>query len=196
MENIIIVPGLGDDTWILEMVIKWWNKKNTNVCFFETDWGNKETYQEKLSRLLRKIDEEKEGVTLIGISAGASLSLNAYRQRNNKIDKLISLCGRLKNGIAPGFRKQQEETLKVKSFQDSVNDFEKNEKLLTEKDRKKIMTVSAGWGDPIIPANTSTLTGAKNITIPAGGHLSSIVAGLTIYSSKLKEFIYQGKINK
>lgn len=178
---LIFVPGLGDNNSLLNWAIKRFEKDGFITIIRSAPWHKKEEpLKSKLERLINRIDEVyKDGQTLslIGISAGASLVLNAYCQRKNKVENVVNICGRLRKG------KNVFPSLELASrghpaFKESVELFEKNEPNLTDKDRKKILTIRAFW-DEIVPRSTTSLNGATNIKLPLVEH------SLTIYLSLL-----------
>lgn len=187
-----MIPGLGNDSiHIYNPMLNWWKKKGIEMVLFQTEWRSKENYKNKLKRLLDLIDEKTKTnkVSLIGMSAGGSLAINAFSERKNEINKVITVCSRLRigkmNGLS-GFKKRVED---YPSFKESLIKNEENEKLLSKKEREKIMTVHALFGDQLIKADTATITGATNITVPTCGHRVSIFSSLTIFSKPLREFI-------
>lgn len=191
---VIMIPGLGNDSiHIYNPMLNWWRKKGIEMLLFKTEWRSEENHQNKLKRLLDLIDEKAKNnkVALIGMSAGGSLALNAFCERKNKIDKVITVCSRLRigkmNGLS-GFKKRVEG---YPSFKESIIRTEEKEKLLSEKERQRIMTVHALFGDQLIKANTAIIDGTKNITVPTMGHRISIASSLTIFSKPLREFIVE-----
>jgi pimeloyl-ACP methyl ester carboxylesterase len=143
--------------------------------------------------LLKKIDREskKETIMLLGISAGASLAMNAFMQRLDKVEKMVSLCGRLRRGWSDDKirKKLQKGTMKHRAFKESVKLLEHGVKDLKRKDKKRIMTISAKFGDELIPIETSKLEGAKNILIPTIEHVLSIFSGMTANFEPIRKFL-------
>jgi poly(3-hydroxyalkanoate) synthetase len=148
-------------------------------------------YQTKLNRLLNLIDEKSKNnkISLIGTSAGGSLVINAFSERKDNINKIITVCSRLKKGKDSGFRGFVKRTKRSLSFKESVLNSEKNINNFSLKDKEKIITVHALFGDELIPKNTAIINGVKNITITTGEHLFSIWSSLSWYSKQLREFI-------
>lgn len=150
-----------------------------------------EDYQKKLKRLIDLIDEESKNneISLIGISAGGSLSINAFRQRKSKINKIITVCSRVKRDKDFGINGFINKTKKSLSFRESILDSEKNLNDFSLEEKKKILTIHAFFGDELVPKNTAVISGAKNISIPTGGHLFSIWSVLVWSSKCLMKFI-------
>ena len=51
------------------------------------------------------------------------------------------------------------------------------------------MTVSARFGDQLVPKGTSHVEGARNITIPTAIHGISITMALTLFKKPIIDFI-------
>jgi hypothetical protein len=153
---------------------------------FIPNWDDTEEIESKLARLLALIDKEKPNY-ILGISAGASLALNAFLRSD--IEKYISVCGRLRMGFSNNIieRKLQEDTLKTRAFKESVEMLEKSEIVNLD----KILTVSAENGDELIPIETSQIEGATNILIPNLGHLLTITSALTKHFEEIKKFLFK-----
>ena len=192
-QNIIIVPGLGDHKTLTAWATKRWPNYGLEPIIHCVGWyDSKITFLEKLQNLTNKIDElisQEKKVSLIGCSAGASAVMNAFIERKNVIHRAISICGRLKEGTGGGFRSLKSRSVSSPLFAESVRLFENRENLLSESDRKKIMTVRAMFGDELVPANTSILDGAQNIKIPIFEHSLSIYTSLWIFSKPLVNFL-------
>lgn len=181
---LIMVPGLSDNNVFNPILIWWWKQQGFKMIIFQPKWKESEDYQTKLNRLLNLIDEESKNnlVSLIGTSAGGSLVINAFNKRPDKINKVITVCSRLKKG-------EEFDTKDYPSFGESVLESEKNINQFSTKDKEKIMTIRSKFFDELVPNNTSIIDGAKNITVPTGGHLFSILSSLSWYSKPLVEFI-------
>lgn len=122
----ILITGLNDFDWT-KLISESWNKKRIKTLLFRSDWKSNEDYQKKLKRLIDLIDKESKNneVSLIGISAGGSLSINAFSQRKSKINKIITVCSRVKRGKDFGINGFINKTKKSLSFRESVLNSEK-----------------------------------------------------------------------
>lgn len=194
-EVIIFVPGLGDNNqfWLFEW---WWKKDWSEVLTFKTEWKSEESFENKLERLNKLIEEKSKNkkVVLIGISAGGSLIVNAYYKNPDKIEKVITVCSRLRKGKMNGFSGFVARTKGYTAFAESVIRAEENEKSLQAEDRNKIMAVRALLGDELVPADTSTIDKATNITVLTTEHNISITLSLTVFSDRLRKFIIEDQI--
>ena len=188
--TVILVSGLSD-FGELKLIKNIWKRNGIDIIFFESKWKSDENYQTKLDRLLKLIDEKSKNnkVSLIGTSAGGSLVINAFNQRKENVNKIITVCSRLKKGEDFGFRGFTKRTEKYLSFKESVLNSEKNINDFSLEERQQIMTIHALFGDDLVPKNTSTINGSNNRIVPTSEHLFSIWSSLTWYSKLLIKFV-------
>lgn len=191
--RVIVVPGLGEHPERIAWFVRHWRRHGLKPMVHLMGWhdGEKE-FLLKLQMLLEIIDQcaaRGERVSLVGCSAGGSAVLNAFGERREAVHRVISISACLRRESKNGFPAYASRAASSPSFDASVRLFETNEHLLTDQDRKKIMTVRAVFGDSVVPADTTILPGAQNTTVPVPGHLPSIVAALTSFSSPLIAFL-------
>lgn len=186
----ILVSGLNDSRES-KLIKNIWKRNGVDILYFESNWKSEESYQKKLGRLLKLIDENSKNneVSLIGTSAGGSLVINAFNERKDEINKVITISSRLKKGEESGFRGFTKKTEKSLSFRESVLNSEKNINNFSSEEKSRIMTIHALFGDELVPKDTSIIKGTKNIIIPTGEHLFSIWSSLTWYSKILINFL-------
>ena len=67
--------------------------------------------------------------------------------------------------------------------------FESREESLTPKQRKRILTLHAQFGDQMIPTETTTMHGAHNVAIPSAEHNLSIFLALSSFSKLIIKFL-------
>lgn len=189
---VILIPGLGDDTGKLQLVTKHWQQQyNIETIPYLVPWmGNDQSFEQKLERLIEKIDALHENgykISLLGTSAGGSCVINAYCKRRDKIAKVINVCGRLKKGenVFPTLDVAARNSL---SFKQSVLLCEENLKTLTVQDKTKILTIRSMY-DEIVPVSLIPIAGANNIRIFSIEHLLSISLTMTLYSKNIVDFI-------
>lgn len=192
--RVIVVPGLGDEGRQLEWLIKHWKRYGLVPVVYRVGWRDKgSSFHPRLARLIRLIDrysKRGERVSLVGLSAGGSAVINAFVRRRRIIHKVITVCSRLQRGQERGFRSFTTRTASSAAFAQFVALCEYRVQKLSTADRKKIMTVRAGFGDELVPGNTSAIDGAYNITVPSVEHVVSIAAALTIFSRPLIAFLH------
>jgi hypothetical protein len=193
IHQVIIVPGLGDDGRKLSLTVAHFRKHGLIPVIHCIGWRDGETeFQPKLERLVRLIDQianEGNRVSLIGCSAGGSAVLNAFIKRKKTVEKVITVCARLKTGNYRGFRSFKTRTASSPAFAQSVRMFEKSEPELSFTDRQKIMTIHPLFGDELVPADMAVISGATNICIPTFEHILSITLALTLFSGRLMAFL-------
>lgn len=190
MRKIIVVTGLGDNGVATELATKGWKNLGFEPIMFIPEWEKDEGIEPKIRRLTDLVDKEGK-VIMLGISAGASLAMNVYIQKLDKVEKMVSVCGRLRLGWTDNVisKKLQHNTLKNIAFKDSVKLLSKNVRKLSVEDKKRILTISSELGDELIPLKTSQLDGATNILIPTIGHLITITSALTNNFGKIDKFL-------
>lgn len=191
--SLIFVPGLGNDVKKIQLITRFWQKFGFKIIIHPFGWhDDNQDFNLKLKKLIQIIDAEKQNgnsVSLIGMSAGASAVLNAFLERREIIDHVVSVCGRLKTGTQIGFRSFESRTKSSHVFAESVKNIELREGEFNVEDRAKILTISAGFGDELVPADTSTIDGARNVKIPMIEHMLSIGSALTIFSRQIINFL-------
>ena len=188
---VVVVPGLGDEQRIPAYLLKQWKKFGVTPYLHLVPWKKQEVFSTKLERLIQVVDKfSKKGVvSLVGISAGASMVLNAYMQRKKQISAVVNICGRLKAG---------EKTLRPldatckgnRAFREAVLFCEEKEKLLSRSEKRKILNMRAMY-DVIVPPSTSVLDGAKNMRLPVIEHNTAIVLALSMYKKRIIDFLHQ-----
>ena len=191
---VIVIPGLGDETRILQLAVNHWKKNSLDPVVYSIGWSSGIAFQPKLQKLVTMIDgfiDKGARVSLVGTSAGGSAALNAFIKRKETIHRVINICGRLRTGPLTGFRSFKSKTASSPAFADSIKLCEREECKLTILDRQKIMTVSALFGDELVPGETTIIKGALNTKIPTAEHIVSIGMALTLFSRPLISFLKQ-----
>ena|SRR3989344_5407522 len=101
-QQILFVPGLGDQSYFNKagagFVKRCLEQHGAKVTIFAPRWCAEEPFQEKRERLTRQIDllSTKGNISLVGHSAGGSLSANAFIEKLNTVTGLVVVAGRLK----------------------------------------------------------------------------------------------------
>ncbi len=194
MQKVIILPGLGDHMDHAEWATRNWPRIGLQPIVCSMGWRNGEHFATKFEKLLALVDEHfRNGnpISVIGLSAGGSAALNLFAARSDRVKYAISICGRLRQGDEFSFRKR---TRTSPAFAESVLLFEQQEKMLSEEQRKKIMTVRARFGDELVPADTATVRGAQNVTIPTIEHSLTIYLALDPFSKIITDYVKSGAV--
>lgn len=188
---VIIIPGLGDEVEKIKWATNHYKNYGIEPIVHKIGWRSGEKrFKPKLQKLIKLIDNlysQKNKISLIGTSAGASAVINAFSVRKQKICKVICVCGRLKVGPIKGFRSFAKMTNTSSAFRESVLLCEKNLSKLTKIDKNKILTIT-NYLDEFVPAETSYIKGVKNLKIKSIEHMFSIWMALCFYKP-LKKFL-------
>lgn len=183
--HVIVSPGMDGRIGGLKLLTRNWPKKyGLSPEVVQTIWKDGKGLEPKLTKILDLIDkfvDKGDTVSLIGTSASGSLMLNAFVERKNVVNKVVNISGFLRPGNGTGMHSFETRSAASKAFRESVLRFEKSEPSLTEQDRCKILTVRPMFGDELVPANTVTINGALNKTVPMIEHILSIATALVLY---------------
>jgi hypothetical protein len=189
---VIIIPPLGTDPKMGEkMTQNWLEKYAIKPINWQYFWGkNDDNYETRLKKLIGEIDKLNEQgfvVSLIGLSAGGSVAINAFLQRKKQIKKVINICGRLYAGKIK-FPKSEKSNDNNFLFKESVKKCEENLKSLNVDDKEKILTVRPLW-DEFAPTEYAMIEGVKNIKVFSVEHVLTILLSMTIYKNKIFDFL-------
>lgn len=188
---IIIIPGLGNNTTFLKLLLFWWRLIGLQPYIYNLDWKNDslniKNEIDKILALGQKLKMNSK-VSIIGISAGGSLALNVFMTSPECFDKITTVCSRLNVGPIDNFKLRSK---KSKLFQESVIICENAAKDITYEISKKIMTITAKFGDELVPKSCSVLEiyNVRNLLIPSFEHIVTITLALTVLSKKLTKFL-------
>ena len=187
--QILYIPGFGGerDANIQIKALKKWQKLDVEVHFMPIDWADGEPFESKLERTIKQIEElygRYGKISLVGVSAGASLAINAYVEMRDAVSGVVFICGKLRNpeGVNeryfaghPAFRK-------------SVFAGGANVENLTKQDKAKMLTLRSLF-DGLIPAHDSRIPGVKKKFIPMVTHAPTIFLAITIYKRIAVNFL-------
>ncbi len=187
--RIVVVPGLDDGKYnILGLVSRIWNSDQVQIYPLPVGWRNGASYKRKLATLLELVDEllaTGDPVAIVGISAGASLALNAYTLRPRLLG-MANLCGTLRFGLAPPASLTRR-AWAVPAYHDSVLACEVTQEKLTVEQRRRVLIMKP-LRDGIVPLATMTLRGAKEHRVVGVNHSQSIVTALLLYRRTMVGF--------
>lgn len=191
MRHLVIIPGLGDNDDYVRFLTRSWERKydiKTHVIAF--GWkGKANEFEDHLNKLRRYIDnllKQNGDVSILGISAGASAAINLFSARKHKINKVISVCGRLRDqNVKQRFYYPK---MQLDIFKKSLNLCEINQEKLTKEDKERILTIRPFYDD-VVPVRTMTIDGAVNRKIFAAQHGISIYLAMTLYSKTIVKLL-------
>lgn len=185
---VIYVPGLGDHRGSSQgTVVKLWQLYRLRTEVLAMNWRDGEPFSAKLEQLLLRIDELAGAgyqVSLVGISAGASVVINAFAARQEAVHRVVCICGKL----------QHPDTISASTyrlnpaFKESMANLPNSLLALDSEKRSQILSIRP-LVDESVPPGDTVVPGAQAKTIPTISHVVSIAAAITLYSGSIIRFI-------
>lgn len=176
--HIVYLPGLGDRyDPVRRACLRAWRWYGMRVTMVPMQWRSDESYEVKRARVDEVLGElDGERVVLMGESAGGSMALSMYAARVDKLAGVMTLCG--KNTRSDNVSS----TLYARNpaFRESMLAVEAVARDLTKAARARFVSI-VPWHDGTVPVVQTLLPGCQKLTLPAVGHLFSILLMLTIY---------------
>lgn len=189
MKHVILyVPGLGDTNISgRKKMLAVWHYRNIRIEAVPMNWQVDEPWQDKLSRLLARIDgltTEGVRVSLIGESAGASAVMCALQRRAQHLNAVILLCGKSQypDHISSHLRRRNP------ALHAAVSESQRYIQAMSDDAKRKLLNVHP-IADPVVPVQETKIPGVQNTRIPSFGHATSIVFGMTVWSFRIVHFI-------
>lgn len=179
--HVIYVTGLGDTRKYGQRlaVLLLWRLYGFAPHFFESGWGNKaESFEDKLSRLLTLIDEltrKHQTVSIVGVSAGASLALHAYAVRTDKVHKVVCISGKIHHPEKMHSRIMEHNP----AFKDSMYALPRSLSELSLADRRRIRSVYSD-GDRTVPMEDSMIKDAEMELVGHKSHAPTIAYEISL----------------
>jgi len=187
MNYVIYIPGLNDHQWPSQFrLVRAWRIFGVKPYIFRMNWAAGEPFARTFKQLLDLIDDltgQGHRVSLVGVSAGASVVLNAFANRPQSAARMVCLCGKIQNGqtISPA-------TLQANpAFKESLAMLPGSLNALQPDARARILSIHP-LADNSVPVADTKLDGAVERTIPTIGHGFSIFYGLTLGSFGITRF--------
>jgi pimeloyl-ACP methyl ester carboxylesterase len=200
--HIIYIPGLGDQdkasfknifkASLQKKLINGWHNLDVAAHYFAVGWSDSEPFGQKLKRLTDLIDGLSgpgARVSLVGVSAGASLAFNGYVERRRKISGVVFVCGELGGSacVRPSYFKTNP------AFKGSMKQLDTNLSRLNDTDRTKMLSIHPLY-DEIVPIKDTKIAGVKNRRIISVEHALSIGLAMTIYKRIVINFLKQQSV--
>jgi predicted peptidase len=178
---IIYFPGVGDDKngGIQQEAIEKWQKFGLVPYYLPMNWHGSEPYKARLQKILKLIDKllrEGNQVSLVGASAGASMAMNVYGARKDKISSVVFISGKINRPETLGDNYKS----KNPSLLPCVKASAKVAAELTKEDKKKMLTIFSFFDGTVSKADAK-ITGVKNKTLPVILHPVCIYLSLTLF---------------
>lgn len=187
---VVYIPGLGDSRVRGQRIaVKAWSGRGVEPHLFQMNWMDGESFEPKMRRLLRFIDAlvaDGKIVSLVAASAGASAALNVYAARQDTINGVVSICGKLSsrgiNSVHPSLYRRNP------AFHESMQQLAASSDQLDQAARQRILSMHPIF-DESVPVSETKLTGTISRCMPVTGHFFGIAYGLTIGSFKALHFL-------
>lgn len=183
--NAIIIPGLGGRYPLYEQAVRHWHKYGISTTVFYINWEDGEDYESKadaLSKLIDHVSRSGAPLILIGVSAGASAALNAFKT-DKHVDAVVTGCGFMNIE----YLNQKQMSRRSPAFVQSVQRLSINLARLTEKDKKKILALTA-YADRIVNDKASYLPGVTSKKVLALGHVVGTACILLFYGRFIRQW--------
>jgi hypothetical protein len=189
MHHVIYLPGVGDhkNASIQINAIKKWKKFGLDTQHHLINWNDNETFNDKKDAVIKLVDELyslDKSVSIVGISAGASMAMNVYTARQNKISSVVFICGKINRAHTIG----ADYKLRNPRLFESVSMSEKAVTRLTAEDKAKMLTIQPIF-DGTVTKEDGRIDGVKQKTIFAFLHPIAIYLSLTLYRRVSINFI-------
>lgn len=181
---IIYVPGIKDDfLYVQSCLIQFWRFRSIRPVLLTMPWSGEEPFEPKLARLVAKIDNlRRQGhkVSLVGASAGASAVLNAYAQRNEALESVAYICGKINH---PGTVSSRTYAYNP-AFKASMLQLQKTLHLIGDTDKRKLCSFYSP-ADQTVPYADTVVKGVTEKILPPLGHPWAILYAISFGSGQL-----------
>ncbi len=186
------------DVGLPEKLLAWlFSGKNVGLHFAGVDWHGKGDITDLRSKVVLQAKEiltKSNQLTLVGISAGASLALSVFvelrRDLPNADINLVCISGRLQQGdrnhlIHTALHRKNKRP-SIAYLHSVVECDEQFVGRLTAQD-KQLITIYKPLLDWVVPVDTMSVEGVKQHRMLVIGHLTGVVIGLTRLLHGLKD---------
>lgn len=188
----LYVNGLNDGKLKLQdrVAIWWWRRRSINLEHAHINWFDGHDLDAKVSLIKDRVQKmlgQYDGVVLIGVSAGGSLALHAFRAVHDKNVCVVAAHARFGAGNYPKskrvslYRRAYMETrYPSKAFFDSVTRVE-TEVIpnLSTYEKRQILTMSS-LADMIVPPRLMIMDSVENHRSLVCGHIPGFLAHVVI----------------
>lgn len=190
--HIIYIPGLGDAPGSRSLrfqlwAVRQWQRLGVESELIPMDWAGKETWQDKLDRVLLRIDTlhaQGKRVGLVCSSAGALVAVNAYAARQKEVVGMVAIAGKINRPEAIG----DSYTVKNPALLPAAYACELALARLKPGARRRIQSRYALL-DEVVPSADSHVPGAHNRHLIAAGHAVTIATQLVFGAPSFVRFL-------
>jgi len=188
IRHVVYIPGLNDHRAKLQYkVVRAWRLLGVKVTIEPMNWSDQKSYDSKLEHLLATIDmlhDQGHEVSLVGVSAGASMALNAFAVRPHTVYKVACICGKINHPETVANVTYQRNP----AFKESMDLLENSINNLSIQQLERIRCIHP-LADNIVPIADTKVDGASEKTIPVVGHTLGIVYAITLGSLDITSFM-------
>lgn len=189
---IFLLPGLRGPSFLQDTIMRWiirswWNIPG-EVCLI--NWfASPNSLEKELTRLREKVEliSQDHNVILVGTSGGASIAINLFMTCAD-IEKIITVCGRVRKGDRQGFTSLDTRSRNHPIFQESVLQCEKRLETIRSDQLQRILNFQALF-DEIVPTSTSAIVGARSKKVWCIEHGLNIFLALLFHKRTILAFI-------
>lgn len=190
--HIIYIPGLGDvpgsrslrfQAW----TVRHWRRLGVESELIPMDWAGNETWQDKLDRVLLRIDTmhaQGKRVGLVCSSAGALVAVNAFAARQTEVVGVVAIAGKINRPEAIGDRYASTNP----ALLPAAYACELALARLKPKARRRIQSRYALIDETVSRAD-SHVPGARNRRLIAVGHVVTIATQLVFGAPSFVRFL-------
>jgi pimeloyl-ACP methyl ester carboxylesterase len=188
--HVILVPGLRDGQQpLLKLVLLNWRLNDLAAELHLAPWTDvKEKLDDKLARLVSLVESyQADKVSLVGISAGGSLVLNAFIKRPKLVSHVVTVCAPIR--VILGQKPKGDALLEANpALRASLESCERGIGQLSAKDKHQVLTIRSAH-DQLIADQAVLLDGATNIKISGFNHTLGIFTAFVVENKRILDFI-------
>lgn len=182
------MPGLGHRNPSFEKyILRSWGLWGADAEVFRMNWTDKEAWEPKFERLLKRIDEllaENKKVGLVADSAGTPVIINAYAARKNKLIGVVCICGKINRPETLGARYKEKNVALKPAVTHAVSSIAQ----LNDQEKSRILSRRAIY-DELVKKPDSYVDGAKNQVVFGFGHFLTIVTQIIFGAPSFIRFL-------
>lgn len=166
-----------------------WRNRNTSVTLVPMRWSDRnESFEEKLARIKKVIDEEPTPAILVGESAGGAMVLSALGTFGHVVHSVITICGMNQGAqnVNPALYR------KNVAFKSAMERADVAVAALDTAGKAKLSVVYSSLDFTVRPKDT-TIQGVSSYDLRIVGHLPTIFSVLYWHHRKImRMFVRSG----
>lgn len=186
--HVIYLPGVNDNKIGQRILVKHWYIYGVRPHYHYIGWADTyETFTQKLNKLLQRIDilnGSGKVVSLVASSAGASMAIHALAERPDKLQRVITICGKLRRPetVNDHYR------LGFPPFFESISSLGDSLKKIDKSTLHKVVNIRPIY-DNVVDVEDMGIDGCRSYRIATRGHAMSISLALTFFAPRIIKLI-------